>query len=209
MQGNIVFDILSCYCCGCLATFQEFREVSSLFLVFLHILGYRNRPPLAAAGRHPRRSVHHRHQRRQVRHGQLPAGCGASAPPLQRRAALPPPAHPGPIARLVVSGPSEAHRGRRRWICLGRRRRRRRPVDLLARARAAPLPGRCKWRTERRGEPPPPPPPGGSATLEGGRAAAAAAALKRALVRVQGWPRLPRDRLPAVTVLARAPPDII
>ena len=26
-QGNILFDILSCYCCGCLATFQEFREV--------------------------------------------------------------------------------------------------------------------------------------------------------------------------------------
>ncbi len=26
-QGNVFFDILSCYCCWCLATFQEFREV--------------------------------------------------------------------------------------------------------------------------------------------------------------------------------------
>lgn len=26
IKGNIVFDILACYCCGCLASFQEFRE---------------------------------------------------------------------------------------------------------------------------------------------------------------------------------------
>ena len=28
IKGNIVFDILACYCCGCLAQFQEFREAA-------------------------------------------------------------------------------------------------------------------------------------------------------------------------------------